>query len=97
MCPQTKKSRMFRPLDNVLLKRRAPDRCVRINWLLTHPLPPLPPPVSKLDQRHMGRLRMRDNLQTGEREGKGMGEEPNLRPQETLVLYKSFNTSGSIV
>jgi hypothetical protein len=76
MCPRTKKSRMFRPLDNVPLKRRAPDRSGRINWLLTHPLPPLPPPVSKLDQRHLGRLRKRDNLLTGERgEGNGPGVE----------------------
>jgi hypothetical protein len=40
---------------------------------------------------------MRDNLLTGEREGNGTGEEPNRRPQETFVLYKSFNTPWSIV
>ncbi len=43
---------------------------------------PAPPPsfVSKLDRQHTGRLRR-------ERRGKGVGEE-----QESLVLYKSFNT-----
>jgi hypothetical protein len=35
-------------------------------------------PVSKLDCRHTGRLRKRDKLVAGEREGgKGMGEESN--------------------
>ncbi len=38
--------------------------------------PPPPLPVSKLDRRHTGRLRKRDNLLTGERR-KGVGEEPN--------------------
>jgi hypothetical protein len=44
-------------------------------WLLPQPAPPSPSPGSKLDRRHTGRLRKRDNLQTGE--GEGMGEEPN--------------------
>ncbi len=44
----------------------------RMIWFFSHPLPP-PSPVSKLDLRHTGRLRKRDNLLT---EG-GVGEEPN--------------------
>ncbi len=39
------------------------------------------------DQRHTGRPRKRDILLTGERERSQI-----LRPQESLVLYKSFNT-----
>jgi hypothetical protein len=41
--------------------------CCRMIRLLAHPLPPSP--VSKLDRRHTGRLRKRDNLLTGEEEG----------------------------
>jgi hypothetical protein len=37
---------------------------LRIIWLLLNPLPPSP--VTKLDRRHTGRLRKRDNLLTGE-------------------------------
>ncbi len=57
------------------------------------PRPPPPPscPVSKLDRRHTGKLKKRDNLLTGEG-GEGVGEEPNHRPQESLVLYNPFNT-----
>jgi hypothetical protein len=43
----------------------------RMTWLLSPPLPPSP--VSKLDRRHSGRLRKRDNMQAGE----GRGKEPN--------------------
>jgi hypothetical protein len=40
------------------------------------PPTPLPPySDSKLDRRHKGRLRKRDNMLTGE--GEGVGEEPN--------------------
>ncbi len=46
----------------------------RMLWLLAHPFPPSP--VSKLDRRHTGRLRNRDNLLSGEG-GKGVGEDPN--------------------
>jgi hypothetical protein len=46
------------------------------------------PHLSKLDQRHTGRRRTRDNLLTGE----GVGEDPTIRPRESLVLYKQFNT-----
>jgi hypothetical protein len=40
------------------------------------PPPPPPSPVSKLDWRHTGRLRKRNNLLKGER-GEGAGVEPN--------------------
>ncbi len=43
-------------------------------WLLAHPLPFSH--VSKLDLRHTGRLKKRDNLLTGEGR-EGVGEEPN--------------------
>jgi hypothetical protein len=59
-------------------------------WILALPPPPRPP-VSKLDWRHTGRVRKRDNLLTGvgkQREG----EEPNNTTAKSLVLYKSFNT-----
>ncbi len=49
------------------------------------PLPPFPP-ASRLDRRRTGRLRKRDNFLTGEGEGLG------VEPEESLVLYKSFNT-----
>ncbi len=45
-------------------------------------------PVGKLDRRHTGK---RDNLLT--REGVSLRSRSRIiRPQETLVLYKSFNT-----
>ncbi len=51
------------------------------------PTPPPPPtPVSKINRRLIGRLRRRRER------GKGMGQEPIIRPQEILVLYKSFST-----
>ncbi len=52
------------------------------------PPPPCPSPVSKLDQRHTGRLRKRHNLLMGKGGEEGVGEEPN---QESLGLCKSFN------
>ncbi len=52
--------------------------------LAPSPPPPTSPPVNKLNRRHIGRPRKRDNLL--------MGEGPNLRPLKSLVLYKSFNT-----
>jgi hypothetical protein len=52
--------------------------------------PPLPPSlIGKFDRRHTGRLRKRDYLLKGEVGGKGWARS---RPQESLVLYKSFNT-----
>jgi hypothetical protein len=54
------------------------------------PLPPHPT-VSKLDRRHTGRVRNRGKLLTGERgEGEGVRSQI-IRPQESLVLSKSFN------
>jgi hypothetical protein len=49
------------------------------------PSPPPPPPVSKLDRRHKGRLRKRDNLLTEVGEGSGQGAESYDR-KESLVL-----------
>ncbi len=47
-----------------------------------------PRPVSELDLRQTGRLRMRDTLQTGEGEkGEWGGRNRIIRPQESLVLY----------
>jgi hypothetical protein len=60
-----------------------------------HPPPaqcPLPTPstVSKLDRRHTGRLRKRDNLLA--REGEvGWAWSQIIRPQESPSLYKSFS------
>ena len=51
------------------------------------PLPPPPSPVSKLDRRHTGRLRKKDNLLTGER-----GRSQIIRRGERLVLYNILNT-----
>ncbi len=44
--------------------------------LAPRPTPTPPPPVSKLERRHTGRLRKRDNMRTGE----GGGEEPQEMP-----------------
>jgi hypothetical protein len=51
------------------------------------PLLPPPSPVSKLDRRHTGRLRKKDNLLTGER-----GRSQIIRRGERLVLYNILNT-----
>jgi hypothetical protein len=57
------------------------QRCHNV-WsydLAPHPHPP-PSPVSKLDRRHPGRPRKKDNLlSTGEREGGGRGAKSNDR------------------
>ncbi len=54
----------------------------RMIWLLPYRFPP---PVSKIDRRHKGRLRKRYNLM-------GVVEETIIQMRESLVLYKSFNT-----
>jgi hypothetical protein len=43
----------------------------RMTWLLPHPL--APSPISKPDRQHIGRLRNRDNLLTGEGKVGGRG------------------------
>ncbi len=60
-------------------------------WFGSSPTPYLPPStVSKLDRRHTGRLRKRDNLLGGGGGGKkGFGR--GAESYESLVLYKSFN------
>ncbi len=56
-------------------------------WLLAPPLSP----VSQLGRRHIGRLRKRDNLLTGEG-GRGWARSRIIRLQECLVLFKSSNS-----
>ncbi len=58
--------------------------CRRMVWFSSTPSPPLPVVSLTGDT---GRLRKRNNL-TGE----GGGGEKGARRQESLVLYKSFNT-----
>ncbi len=60
-------------------------------WLLAHPLPPSP--VSKLQRRHTG-YRRKDNFLTESRDRgeRGWASSRIIRPQESLVLYKSFHT-----
>jgi len=53
----------------------------------TTPSPPSPV-NNKLELRHAGILRKRDNLLKGEGGGRGQ----IIRRRESLVLYKSFNT-----
>jgi hypothetical protein len=55
-----------------------------------HPFPS-PSPISKLDRRHTGKLRKRENIQTGEN-GRGWRRSQIIRRLESLVLYKSFKT-----
>ncbi len=67
---------------------KGPD-FLSVVWFGSYPTPLTPPPpVSKLHRRHTGRLRKRDNLLTGD----GLGEGPNRRRRESLILYKTFNT-----
>jgi hypothetical protein len=61
-----------------------------IIWAPVTTPPPPPSHVSKLDRRHKGGLRKRDNLLTGEEGELGRGQ--IIRQRENLVLYKSFNT-----
>jgi hypothetical protein len=62
--------------------------------------PPTPPPVSKLDRRSTGRLKKRDNLLTGQREGEGVGEEPNhttaRMPGIAAFTYELWPTLNSL-
>ncbi len=58
--------------------------------LLSHPLLS-PSAVSKLNRRHAGRLRKRDNLLTGER-GRGWGRSQIIQRRDCPVLSLSFNT-----
>jgi hypothetical protein len=51
--------------------------------------------VSKIKQRHTGKLRKRDNFLTGE-EGMGWTRSRIIRPQDSLVIYKLFNTLCSL-
>jgi hypothetical protein len=63
--------------------------CGRMIRLHAHPLPPST--LSKVDRRLTGRLRKRDKLLTGEGR-RGWAWSRIVRQQESLALYKSFNT-----
>jgi hypothetical protein len=76
------------------LQRNGLTRC-RMIWLLPHQPPPYP--ISKLDRRHTGRLRKRDNLLTGEGGGGGGGRAQVRRRRESLVLYISFKPLWSVL
>ncbi len=52
------------------LERTRLSRC-RLFWLLPNPIPP--PPLGKLERRHTGSLRKRDNVLTGNVVGGGGG------------------------
>ncbi len=83
-----------RVLNDLLRARLSRSRMI---WLLAHSLPPSPLPAeSSTGDIHTGRL-TRGTICWGEggRKGGG-GEEPNSGPQESLVLYKSFNTLLSL-
>ncbi len=58
-------------------------------WFGFYPTPLLPSAVSKLDARHIRRLKKRDNFLMKEEWGEGGGSQII---RECLVLYKSFNT-----
>jgi hypothetical protein len=57
------------------------------------PLPPSPPLVSKLDRRYTGDRKTEKERQFADRwSGRGVGAKSRIiRPQESLVLYKSVN------
>ncbi len=60
----------------------------RMIWLPEHPPPH---PSSKLDQRNIGRTEKKIELADG-RGRRGWARSRIIRPQERLILYKSFNT-----
>jgi hypothetical protein len=58
-------------------------------------LTPLPhSPFSKLDRRHIGKLRKRDNLLSLEGGGRRGGGSQIIRRREILVIYTSLKLSG---
>jgi hypothetical protein len=68
-------------------------RLLAVVWCGSSPAPPLRSVSST--GGHTGRLRKRDNLLTGGGRGRGRWARSwIIRPQESLVLYKSFNTLG---
>ncbi len=69
---------------------RRPGFIAVYDFFDPHPTTLPPAPVSKLERRHTGSLRKRDNLLTGEG-GRGWGRSQIIRQRESLVLYKSFN------
>ncbi len=79
---------MFPPESIAWFFLRARLSRDNILWLLA----PYPSPGSKLDRRHTGRRRNRDNLLTVRGVGRVWARSQIIRPQEILVLYKSFHT-----
>ncbi len=67
---------------------RWPGFLAVVWFVSSHPFPPSS--FSKLDRRHTGRLRKRDNLLTGR--GKGVGEEPDHTTARKPSLNETFNT-----
>jgi hypothetical protein len=69
-----------------LMIYRVPGFLVVV-WFGSFPTPSPPPfPVNKIDWQHKGRLRKKDNLQTGE--GGGVGE-INIWCNEIIALFLS--------
>jgi hypothetical protein len=60
-------------------------------WLILHPFPTTP--VSMIDRRHTGRTEKERQL-AGRGLGRGWRRSRIIRPHESQVLYKSFNTLG---
>ncbi len=84
---------MINSLPNWIIKRSASESIERFTegQALTRHALLIPSPVSKLDRRHTGRLRKKANLRT-ERAGE---YSRIIRPQGSLVCYKSLNTLWS--
>jgi hypothetical protein len=70
---------------------RGPGFFATVSFGSTPPPPTLLSCQYKLDQRPTARLRKRDNLLSQEG-GRGWARSQIIRPQESLVLYKPFNT-----
>jgi hypothetical protein len=77
--PKQQESEMVRTMhmQSVLVDNLQRARLSRFHTIRLHAPPPLPP-VSKLDRRHTGRLRKRENLLT-RGGGGGRGDEPYAR------------------
>ncbi len=68
---------------------RGPGFLGLYDWLLTHPFTPLSSQY-KFDRRHTGLLIKRQRADR--RGGRGWARSQIIRPQESLVLFKSFIT-----
>jgi hypothetical protein len=88
---ETRIARHSKEADNIYsaesIERFIDDQAFSPSYDLA---PPPPPPVSKLDQQHTGRPRMRDTLLTEEGGARVWGRSHIIQWRESLVLYKSF-------